>query len=336
MTLWVNCFAHFLVDGVCAAAIFGALGQDMDLMLAALIYNTLAFSTQGLVGLLTDRLRRQEYVTALSCVAVILGYALPLPGLLRVILIGAGNSVFHVGGGTMTLLESDGKAYKLGLFVAPGCLGLTLGTLYPWMGAVFSAALFVCAVLLVTYARPDPRMYERAMESTRLTRTSMWIPVLLLVAVAVRAVGGVAVSFPWKTTAGLGIVMTAFVFLGKALGGYACDRFGAKWTAIITVPLAAVLIAFGSQWMIPSLLGQLFLNLTMPVTLYLIYRALPDQPGFAFGLAASALWPGTIAGNLLQLTGPLLWACVLACFGMSMVSILVAYRKLNSQPNHTF
>ena len=110
MTLWVNCFAHFLVDGVCAAAIFGALGQDMDLMLAALIYNTLAFSTQGLVGLLTDRLRRQEYVTALSCVAVILGYALPLPGLLRVILIGAGNSVFHVGGGTMTLLESDGKA----------------------------------------------------------------------------------------------------------------------------------------------------------------------------------------------------------------------------------
>ena len=40
-------------------------------------------------------------------------------------------------------------------------------------------------------------------------------------------------------------------------------------------------------------MGQFLLNLTMPVTLWLLYLAMPDSPGFAFGLAASALWPGT-------------------------------------------
>ena len=94
------------------------------------------------------------------------------------------------------------------------------------------------------------------------------------------------------------------------------------------MPLACVLVAFCFFWMVPSLAGQLLVNLTMPVTLYLMYRAVPDSPGFAFGLAASALWPGTIAGGLIQLTG--LWQAVLiiACFAFGLISILYADRRL--------
>ena len=66
----------------------------------------------------------------------------------------------------------------------------------------------------------------------------------------------------------------------------------------------------------------------MPVTLWMLFRLLPDDPAFAFGLAASALWPGTIAGALFTLTGPALWACVIASFLFGLVAILYGTSKL--------
>jgi MFS family permease len=121
--------------------------------------------------------------------------------------------------------------------------------------------------------------------------------------------------------------MVGFVFVGKAAGGFICDRLGAKKSALLSLPFAALLIAFCSAWMLPSLVGQFLLNLSMPVTLWLIYRAMPDAPGLAFGLAASALWPGTIAGGGLKLTGPALWSCVLVCFIVGLAAIIYSERK---------
>jgi hypothetical protein len=123
--------------------------------------------------------------------------------------------------------------------------------------------------------------------------------------------------------------MTLSVFAGKALGGFICDAAGPKNTALVSLPIAAALIAFCYNWTAPSLTGQFLLNLTMPVTLFLIYKALPDSPGFAFGLAASALWPGTIAGQLIALTGPALGALILICFLSGLAAIIFASYKLN-------
>ena len=58
---------------------------------------------------------------------------------------------------------------------------------------------------------------------------------------------------------------------------------------------------------------------------------MPDAPGLAFGLAASALWPGMLAGQLLTLTGPALWACVLITFGFGLYAILYAERKMKDE-----
>ena len=141
---------------------------------------------------------------------------------------------------------------------------------------------------------------------------------------AVRAVGGSVIDFPWKQGIPLAFLLTGFVFLGKFLGGFVCDKFGPTRTAWFTVPLAAVFLCFFSQFMIPSLIGQLLLNLTMPLTLWLLYKLMPEAPAFAFGLAASALWPGTVAGLLFQLTGPWAKLCAACCFALSLISIIYA------------
>lgn len=326
----MNSLAHLLTDAVCAAALFGAVSADAaDFSLALIIYNTAAFTTQCLVGLLTDRLRKHEPLAALGLAVCALGAlsAQVADGYIISLIIGLGNSLFHVAAGTVTL-KSARDAGPLGVFVAPGALGLAAGTLWPglrlWLCA---AALCTCALLLAFKGG------ERESRMPAKVPDSPWGAVLLLtLAVAIRAVGGCAVDLPWKTGAALSMLTAGFVFAGKSLGGFVCRRLGASRTALLSLPAAALLTAFGFAWAAPSLAGQLLLNLTMPVTLWLMYRALPDSPGFAFGLAASALWPGTIAGTMISLTGPWRAALVIACFAAGIAAIIYAEKKLTEVP----
>lgn len=325
MRLTLHAAMHLLVDGVCASTLYLHCAGTADFALLVLLYNSLAFTTQCLVGLVTDRCRGHRYITAVSAGVVALGFLLPLAAPARVILVGLGNSVFHVSGGTETLLASGGRAWKLGVFVAPGSVGLALGTLFPKLGVWFSAALLLACVGAAVL--PADRSGRARSVLLREGGISLWVPAVLLIAVAVRALGGTAAVFPWKVGVLPALLTAAFVFGGKLLGGFAMDRLGAVPTALLSIVPAAFLIAFGSGSAALSLAGQLLLNLTMPVTLLLLYRALPDAPGLAFGLAASALWPGTIAGQLLTLTGPALWICVLLCFLAGLWAVLWAVRR---------
>lgn len=323
--LATNSISHLLVDAACASALFSCGG---DLMILALVYNTLAFSTQCLVGLFTDRLFSTARLTLIASLAVALGCDLPLPDLLSVIIVGLGNSLFHVAAGTTTLKMSEGRAAPLGIFVAPGAIGLALGTLFPWLGMLYSALLVVFAALSLRFHSRVPAFLNLPPPQKP---AKTWVIAVLIAAVAVRAIGGSAVSFPWKNGAGLTLLTVLFVYMGKTLGGFACDKLSARKTAVVSIPIAALCIAFLSAYIAPSLIGQLLLNLTMPITLWLLYKAMPDSPGTSFGLAASALWPGTLLGGLISLTGSLLWLLVLICFALALIAILLSYKELNHE-----
>ncbi len=330
MNLAVNALAHLLTDAVCAAVLFGRAGAGLT---EFLLYNTLAFSTQCILGPAVDRLRRHEALTAAAELLVVLGFILPLPVLFRVVAVGIGNSVFHLGGGTAVLRESGGRARNLGLFVAPGSVGLTLGTLFPGAGTVYAAALTLCALaMLILRARSPMRETSRPPTAMGTFKPgALWTALPLVLAVAIRALGGSAVSFPWKDSTERVLLTASLIFAGKAAGGFLCDRLGPGKTALLSLPAAALCVAFFPDSMLLSLLGQFLLNLTMPVTLFLLYRAMPDSPALAFGLAASALWPGTIAGQLLIFTRPVLQLCILLCFTFALWAILRASRRIHSE-----
>ena len=325
MTLFLNSIAHFLVDALCVTTLFSAGESGERLMIGVILYNTLAFSTQCLVGLWIDRLRLCKTPELASLACVILGFALPIPFYLRIALVGLGNSVFHVAAGTVTLRSSCGKAWQLGVFVAPGAFGVTLGTVFPKFGWLLAGLMLLCAAAIALTQTQDDVLVQQSSSDRRFPVMPL---ILLTLAVAVRAIGGVAVSVPWKHTALHAFLLTAFVFAGKTAGGFVCDRIGAKRAAWLSIPLSAVCIAFFPQIMPLSLLGQLLLNLSMPVTLWLMYRLTPEAPGFAFGLAASALWPGTIAGQLIALSGPYLWLLVFSTFLFGLFAILYSSRRI--------
>ena len=324
MLLFVHSAAHLLVDAVCAAALFGPLKGQEDLTALILLYNTLAFSTQCLVGLAADRIGKHRISAAAAMLCVAAGFFLPLPALLRVMLIGLGNSVFHVAAGTETMINSGGKAAPLGVFVAPGAIGIAVGTLFPALGPVLAGLLILAAAASLLVKAPVQPAVKRPGAAPRSPLAAV---LLLTAAVSVRAVGGASVSFPWQTGPLLILLATGCVFAGKFAGGFLCDRVGAGWAAWLSVPLAAVLITFCETWMAPSLLGQFALNLTMPITLWLLYCAMPKNPGFAFGMAASALWPGTLLGKLIHLSGPSRWWILLLCFLFGLFAILISLPK---------
>jgi len=321
--MYILSLAHFFVDAVCASALYSMSHDSIAMFI--LLYNTLAFTGQAVWGLVADRFPKQKYGTAVSCLLVCAGALLPLPVAVRTVLLGVGNCGFHVGGGTTVLREHGKKAAPLGFFVAPGSVGLVLGTLWPSLRGWMSAGLLLCgaAVLL---------QKERAAEhASNLRKIPFWVPLVLLLAVAVRSFGGFAVAAPWKISTFHSLMAAATVFLGKTAGGFLADRFGIRKAALISLPVAAVLLSFFSGYMVPSLLGQFLLNLTMPVTLWLIYRGMPDAPGLSFGLAAASLWPGALAAKALPMEGTLGNAIIFGTFAAGTAAILAANRTLSKE-----
>ena len=305
-----------------------------------LLYNLIAFSTQAVLGGALDTVfqlklnlrgtaasglyghdvpktwRTNPYLIAAVAGAAIVAFGavftLTLP--VSICMAGLGNSLFHTGGGGYCLSVSRGKAAGIGLFVGPGSLGLVLGTLFPAGRFVFAAGLIILGttVIYLVFTRGRFQIRQQAGTLSVLVEDkeqeapalSPWTRVMvasfLCLAVVFRAFGGSFPSYSWKT--GIAAVITAAVFVmaGKIAGGFACDRFGAAKTMIVSTILAAVIITFFSDNVPASLAGIFALNMAMPVTLILLYKNMYRYPAFAFGLAASVLFPGglleTMAG----------------------------------------
>ena len=127
---------HFLVDGVCAFAMFGYFASWESWYVNVLLYNFCAFAMQMPLGVVLDGLcekakgRESKYPS--SFVFAVLGVILTLAGAFtHPVVLGLGNALFHLGGGVGTIHEDEGKGWcgrGLGVFVAPGALGLYIGT----------------------------------------------------------------------------------------------------------------------------------------------------------------------------------------------------------------
>jgi len=273
---------HFLVDGVCAWAMLGRLAGGPE---AFLVYNFCAFALQLPLGAVLDRLegRRMPGLFAWAGCALTLVGAFTGP-----VLLGIGNAAFHVGGG-VDVIRDGGRRDRLGIFVAPGAMGLYLGGLIagkaPWL--LLPAAAGMAALLCLL---PGPGEISTAPSQKR--------PVSLFLCcfavVVLRSFVGFGVVFPWKSEA-LAFAAVAAVVLGKVAGGILADCFGAKRVTVCSLLLAAAGYAWGE---IPffGLLALLCFNMTMPLTLYALWRRFPAYPGAVFGSLTLALFVGYLPG----------------------------------------
>ncbi len=277
---------HFFVD-LCSALLIFRYCNGGDWTMILLLYNFCAFALQLPFGILADRLDRNAGVAGVGMMLTALAF---LSGghLWGVILCGCGNALFHIGGGIEILNRSVHKAVRLGIFVAPGALGLYIGTqlgqgsLPLWFLPLLLGAFGLFLLLI-----------DRKPSGNTLPELPRLSPALLSLfgVVVLRSYLGFCMVFSWNDGIRTGLLLTGVIVLGKIAGGWLLDRLGYLPAALLSLLPAAGLLLF-PQWMVFGLFGVFFFQMTMPMTLWTAAKACPGAKGFSFGLLTFALFLG--------------------------------------------
>ncbi len=193
----------------------------------------------------------------------------------------------------------DNRLAALGIFVAPGAVGLFLGGLAGKGAGIFIllvmamavALLIILAVAAVMREQRHPVYTETVSERKHPMNTAILCASCCFLVVVLRSFAGLAIAFPWKTTIASGLLAVAAVAGGKAVGGFAASRLGIRRTVIVSLILAALFYGLSGH-ILPGVIALFFFNMTMPVTLYMLAEKMPGRPGLAFGILTFGLFIG--------------------------------------------
>ncbi len=322
--LFRQTLGHFCVDASCAAVVIGATQNVLSAIKFFILYNFLAFCFQPLAGILLDKFKKlqpKQYII-FSFVLLLLGFVPELNIWLRVGLVGIGNCLFHIGAGTVILTTSKDKMAPLGIFVSSGAVGLLMGTMLAYnLTCHLVLALSLLALILLNLDLP-PKVLPKSSKSIQ-----GWIAFLLCLCIAIRSFMGFMPLTQFEKTPLILWMITFGVFMGKSLGGILCDKWGIQ--KVVCISTAFVLVLFLFSFRNPYLwtIVQMIVNLSMPITLYLMYKSMPKLPAFSFGLAASFLVVGLLATFLFKgITVPP--ACFLILFVINSGVILYSEREI--------
>ena len=158
---------HLLVDGICACGLMLILCHIPSYIEACgliVLYDVLAFGTQPLTGNWVDRNGNRGIALKLSIALLVVGVLISfvpafinlLTAIVCAILLGMGNSLFHVYGGKYVAIASRNDIRVMGVFVSTGAVGLAIGLGFsnPVLLTIFLFALLVLFALHLCNAEP--------------------------------------------------------------------------------------------------------------------------------------------------------------------------------------
>ncbi|MDA0266444.1 MAG: MFS transporter [Cyanobacteria bacterium] len=286
LLLWRLGLAHGVADGA-TGWLMGDLLLTQDPVqgaIALLLYNGIAFGGQALTGLVVDRTNTARLAAwgGLGLLALGLGVAHGSPWM-AVLLAGLGSAWFHPGAGAIATHWAKGQAAPLGIFTAPGVLGLGLGlgwaltdhgNILPGLAlGIGWIGLGILPPLAASLNREPPTCAPRS-----------GMTVLLLGAIFLRSGLWLALQGRYYPHLGMLLALTGAAAGGKWLGGYLGDCWGWRNWAIAAT-LGAIALGVSPHWQL-HILGAMLLQSTVPITWAAINKTLPpDQTATATGLA---------------------------------------------------
>lgn len=308
--LFAFTFTHFTVDFACFTVLFASLAKSSKgtaLAVFFLVYDLIAFGLQAPLGAFLDvkAVNRAgfaalgSFVTAAGLLTAWPGRSLPVVGVFGMVLAALGNAAFHVGAGSTVLTECRGRLTPSGVFNSAGALGVGLGT---FLGAdrpdlAFPLALGVLLIgavwtLAQRKAGPDKRHCRELAFLPRPGFFGAAVGILCLAIALHSLASGLTPEVPGLTGA-LTLILPLMICVGKLTGGILSDRLGPRRTLTASLTLSAALLALSTAFPALAVPAVLLMNMSVPVTQCTVAGALPDSPGFAFGLTKLALVTGT-------------------------------------------
>ncbi len=343
MSIYSIC--HFLVDFLSCIFVLGVAPQlcfdsegtlNFDLYFAeVVIYNFFAFAFQVPMGALMDKFKVYKGVGIVGFCLIGLCYAIHAgnPVLLSSI-VGIGNGLFHLEGGVNAYSNSKGKSFLNGLFVAPGAMGIFLGTaFYEPLSTTFIPVVLVClAIVLLFFVQKDEVAFVKE-EQERIAASGnpfklhdiLSILALIGISIVVRSIGGSAIQYVWKTGFTIGLLYTVCVVLGKMFGGLIGDKFGLRKIACIALAAACISLILGFNIPAFGFIGIFLFNVPMAITLVILERCNTEYLATMVGSNTLFLFLGYLIcmipntmNNYVVLTVSVI---------LAIISIYVAFRK---------
>ena len=305
---------HLLVDCLCVCSLYilAAAKSHSDILSAIILYNIIAFGTQPFTGMIADKVAPKKHLLYISVVllsiAVIITDFYPQHAaapLTAAIVLGAGNSLFHVWGGKQTAEKSNNDILSLGIFVATGATGLAIGYLFHSRQLLY-ATIILITLLSTTYTAIEAkRGHIQEKQESDENKEAAYKPLLILAAMLILSAivaGRSFISEEFSSTMAkenyiillIGIISTA----GKMAGGAIARYIGVKSTIALLLIATAACYPLRHTGTFTALTGVFVINCTMPITLYLANKVLRGREGLAFGILAAALMPGYIIAAL--------------------------------------
>lgn len=272
-----------------------------DSFLFISIYAILGFGGQLPVGFWLDK---QKDISLFAILSVAL---LPLSLLfffvsieVAIICSGMASAFVHVTGGTICLQVHENKSGPLGLFTAPGVLGLTIGSLLGEAGYALPVVL-ILATSFVTIAifRQSLPVYKKPEKKESELDSHDLVMLLLLLFMCFRSFLFDVVNYVAENYEDGLIYIGVSAFLGKMIGGFVADKAGIKKFIYGTLVAALILFQFGKTNIYMLCAGIALLQSSVPLTLLLMSRSLSHHPAVATAFSLGI--PVALAGLPLYL-----------------------------------
>ena len=294
-------FSHFVVDLSCAGFIYNFLvsefGITTKVSLFILLYDFLAFVLQLPFGILFNNKNKNSFISMVGCFLILIAYLFNMIPIIPIVLIGVGNALFHIGGGIDVLNVSSKKASKIGLYVAPGALGLFIGCSinklnYP-VYLIIILLIFTMLLLGILYRKYNTDINQDDISVFDFKFNKRIIIYLIFLTICIRGYVGFILNYSWKSSFSLSLLAVVMVVLGKAIGGLLADKFGLEKIGFFSLLISSILFILSFKSMIVALISILLFNITMPITLILLSNYLKNY-GRAFGINTVALFLGSL------------------------------------------
>src|SRR5690606_4965100 len=177
------------------------------------------------------------------------------------------------------------RATFIGVFLAPGGLGLTIGSLlslsyldvFNWILPI----LLLCMSKIIFFVKTPqfkPNIEYRVPSSIS---NSILLIVLIMVPITISSLISLSIEFPWKENKTLLLVLVSFLALGKIFGGVLADKFGLIKVGIGGLLISAPLLAFYSAVPSIAIIGAFIFNFIIPITLIAILNVIPNNKGLS-------------------------------------------------------
>jgi len=309
----VNALLHLLVDGLCVCCLYLTTADCTEMVLTYVVYNVLAFLTQPLTGWWADKMKQKHWMLlgavlllTLAVMTASIRALFETPDIVQTLLLimslllGMGNSLFHVWGGKQTAIRTENDIRALGVFVSTGAFGLAIGMVFASWLLLYAFLLEIGVLAIVAlHLSGGETPYNDVFPADLKLWDGVWFVIaLIMLIVAGRSFAGEAFSSSIPKTTTLILVLGAVSMLGKMAGGWLVKGLG-MWKAVLLMVMGAIICFIGKDVHLSMMLAGLFIvNCTMPVTLYWANTLLRGKEGLAFGLLAAALVPGYLLSTV--------------------------------------